>query len=176
MKKLEHDKVREILESAFLPLQCEVKYSIGNKYITFQLSDKDGKLFGPLKKQETQVMRNPSRLKFWVFHMRKQLKQEQGLKFSTSDEMINRIIEQQFLGILTVYNDEEYKNSVARSTISNTQIEWWGQPPEEVTTLIENSIAHIRANILDGEESGVITGSSGNYQWHYSPMSRFVEF
>jgi len=93
MELLGHPKIVEILESAFAPFRCEVKYWGGPiKYIIFKLFDKDGNSLGVAKKEKMGVMRNPEKLKFQVFGIRNQLKKEQGLEFSISDEVIERMI------------------------------------------------------------------------------------
>jgi len=93
MELLGHPKIVEILESAFAPFRCEVKYWGGPiKYIIFKLFDKDGNSLGVARKEKMGVMRNPEKLKFQIFGIRNQLKKEQGIEFSMSDEMIERMI------------------------------------------------------------------------------------
>jgi len=93
MEPLGHRKVKEILESAFSPFQCEVKYWGGpKKYIIFKLSDKNGNLLRAAKKEKVRLMLTPEKLREWVFDFRNQLKKEQRLEFSISDEMIESMI------------------------------------------------------------------------------------
>ena len=95
MDPLGHCKVKEILESAFSPFHCEVKYWGGStKYMIVKLSDKSSNFLGAAKKGKVGLMLTPKRLRAWVFDFRNQLKKEQGLKFSVSDEMIESMIGQ----------------------------------------------------------------------------------
>ena len=100
MNKVEYRQIKKVLESAFLPLNCKVKYwkRLRNKYeyISFGLSDSNG---NPVElkprweqSQKIQVMCIPERLKFWVFHFRNHLRKEHSLEFSISDEMIEKMI------------------------------------------------------------------------------------
>jgi hypothetical protein len=75
-KRIELDDAKKIIESAFLPLHCNVEFLDNRNYIRFQISDENGKLLGPPKKQLSRVFRTPSRLKFWICRIRTQLKKQ----------------------------------------------------------------------------------------------------